>query len=221
MSQIITLAEYKTAKGITDSIADNQLNAIIPMINEFIETYCGRKFGIGNFTEQGEGIVDVQGRFFIKTQNRPISVVNSITIKFYGTTTTLTLDPSLLDLFAEDGYMYYCHAYDTLVGIIRDEYKDNFYYTIAYSGGANVPESVKLAAITAISDYYQMMQASKTVSGEITQQLKSVKIGDYSESYETGSSSMFNTLHDKSTGVLLSQTVRDLLAPYVARNQSW
>ncbi len=218
MSQIITLSEYKTAKGITDTAGDTQLGAIIPMINSFIETYCNRQFGIGNFTEQGEGIVDSQGRFFFKVKNRPISVVNSIIIKFFGTLVSLPLNPALLDLFAEDGYMYYSHAYDNLVGIIRAEWRDNFYYTLTYSGGQSVPPAVKLAAITAISDYYQMLNANKVVSGEVSQQLKSVKIGDYSESYDNV---MFNKLHDVSTGAILSPTVTMLLGPYVYQGQSW
>ncbi len=189
------------------------------MVNDFIENYCHRKFGIGIFTEQGEGIVDVQGRFFIKMRNRPVDVVNSITIKFYGTTTQMSLNPALIDLFAEDGYLYYCHAYDNLVGIIRNEYRDNFYYNITYSGGQEVPATVKLAAVTATSDMFQMLNANRVVSGEITQQLRSVKIGDYTESYDTNN--MFKSLHDRETGAMLSQTVMDLLDYYVARGQSW
>lgn len=221
MADIITLAEYKTVKGITDTGADIQLQAIIPMVCEFIESYCNRQFGIGNFEEQGEGIVDYQGRFFFRTKNRPIAEVFTLGIKFYGTQQTIPLDVTKLDLFKKDGYMYYCYAYDNLTSVTRDEYRDNFYYTITYSGGMNVPQAVKLAAITAISDMFEALNASKVVSGEVTnKELKSVKIGDYSESYET-SSSIFKQLHDKSSGILKTPTILDLLNPYVYRGQSW
>ncbi len=222
MPQIITLTEYKTAKGITDSASDTQLDALLPLVSDSIEDYCNREFGVGNFTEKAEGIVDYQGRFFIRTRQRPIAQVFTIDIRWFGTLQSMPLNVAFLDLFEKEGYMYYAHAYDTLVGIIRDEYKDNYYYTISYSGGMPVPKAVKLAAIMALSDLFETMNAVTLASGVLTNnQLKSVKIGDYAESYETGSSSKFNQLHDKTTGVLFSQTVRDLLNPFVYRGQSW
>lgn len=220
MADVISLAEYKQLKGINDNTSDVQLEMLIEMVSEAIQSYCNRTFGVGNHVEQNEGVVDYQGRFFFKVVNRPIAEVQSVQVKFYGTQQILDIDVDKLDLFAKEGYAYYCHAYDFLVGIIRTEHKDNFYYTIAYSGGQPVPKAVKLAAATAIGDLYEMLSANKTVSGEVNKELSSIKIGDYSESYNT-SSKMFNTLHDKNTGAIFSQTVVDLLAPYVYKGQSW
>ncbi len=222
MADIISLAEYKTAKNITTSEYDAQLTALIPMVNGFIEEYCGRPFGPAEYTEQNEGIIDSLSRYFFKVKNRPIISVQDITLKFTGASSDMTVDTDNIDIFADAGYIYYSYDLSQPTAVLREEYRNVFYYTITYSGGAAVPYPVKLAAITMLGDTFEYFNRVNTAVASGTQNigdLKSVKIGDYSESYETGQG-LFTSQHDKTTGIMMTQTVKDLLTPYKYHGQS-
>lgn len=216
MATILSTSEYKTAVNISSSEYDAQLNALIPMVNDFIERYCNRVFGAVSRTEKNRGIVDHTGRMMFTVKNHPIVSISEITVRFYGTQIDIDIDTSLLDIFEEEGIAYYSSVLDLQSDIvIRQEYKNDFYYTITYSGGENeVPKALKLAAIQMVADNMKYLQDTVTVSGtQSTGALASVQIGDYKESYESGESAFDNT-HDEKTGIILTQTVKDLLAPF-------
>lgn len=44
MADLITLAEYKAYAGLNTPNQDAQINALIPGICQYVETYCNRKF---------------------------------------------------------------------------------------------------------------------------------------------------------------------------------
>jgi len=221
MAEILSLAEYKTVRGITNTSNDTQLAAIIEMVNNYIENYCNREFGNGVFSERNQGIFDYLGRYVFHVKNKPISTVSSVSIRFFGVPTPLNLDPTKLDIFGKEGYCYYSSYVDPGLVVIREEYKNNFYYDITYSGGQAVPKAVQLAAITAVGDTFNYFQKT-TISGtQTTGELTSVKIGDYSESYETSRENSFSQMHDTKTGLVLTKTVTDLLNPFKIAGQSW
>ena len=222
MATILSLTDYKTTAGITSSEYDAQLTELIEMANDFIERYCNRVFGIGEFTEEDEGIIDHTGRYLFTTKQYPIVSVSSLSIRFYGTTSDITIDTSLLDIFERDGIIYYSRPIVQGSGIvIREEYKNQFYYSITYSGGENtVPPAVKMAAVQIVTDSKRYLQDVVTVSGSSHQaNLKSIKIDDYEETYAT-SDDVFLKMHDKTTGLVLTQTVKDLLEPFKRRGQN-
>lgn len=221
MTAILTLPEYKTARGITSNTYDNQLEAIIEMVNDYIESYCNREFGEGVFTERREGIVDYTGKFLFYTKNKPINSVAAISVRFFGTDVPLAVDVTKLDIFSKSGYCYYSWMFDPSIAVIRPEYRNQFYYDITYSGGKPVPKAVTLAAITAVGDVFRSYQESTASGGETpTGNLKSMKIGDYSETYETNDT-IFKNTHSATTGLILTKTVADLLQPYRLQDQSW
>ena len=80
------------------------------------------------------------------------------------------------------------------------------------------------AAVQMLSDTWEYYNRTNTATASGTQQvgeLKSVKIGDYTETYATGDT-VFNTaLRSNKGGVVLTQTVQDILMPYRAQGQSW
>lgn len=226
MADIITLAEYKAAKGYgsADATYDLQLAPLIAMVNDFLPNYCHRTFGVGTtFVEKGEGVVDVRGRYFFRFMNPPVTSVTSIQIKFYGTTEFLTVDTSRLDLFGDQGYAYYDYVLDPLISVVRLEYRSQFYYIATYVGGKAVPAALKLAAIYIVSDTFEYLNrtASHEVTGKQTSgELRSVTIGDYSETYNT-SETLLAKLHDNTSGLILTPTVRSIVDGYRVSGQSW
>jgi hypothetical protein len=224
MANLITLQEFKDAKGITITTYDTLINALIPLVSNYIENYCHRSFTTNTFTEKRRGITDELGRYMFHVKNTPINFITSVTLKFFGTTQELSVDTTRLDIFEEAGYALYSYILDPRISVIRPEYQNDYYYTIVYVGGdAEVPGGVKLATITAVSDvldyYYGSPSASGT--GSVGASHKNFKIGDYSEKTVAGVMSTFGSMHNATTGVILTRTVKDLLAPYVSHDQGW
>lgn len=44
MADLVTLAEYKSFVGITSTNFDTEVKSLIPMISEYVKTYCDRTF---------------------------------------------------------------------------------------------------------------------------------------------------------------------------------
>jgi len=219
MASILSLTEYKTAKGITTTDYDAQLSALVGMANDWIEKYCNRQFGIGTYTEQYEGVIDIMGRYIFKVKNKPITSITSVVVHYIGVTTPLSIDTDELDIFANDGYCYYSNVFDPSIAVIREEYRTNFYYVITYEGGAAVPEGVKLAAINIASNMYEYLSRTNSVveSGMVNMgELMTVQIGDYKEIYDPVARRLLVDLHSKK-GLILSPTIEALLAPYATR----
>jgi len=224
MTNLISLAYYKAVKGITDNSKDVQFIALIGMVSGVIQDYCHRVFGVDDFIEKKEGVVDNMGRFVFSVINKPIVSIDAITIKYIGVPTLLSVDVTTLDIMNESGYAY-SYVYNLLSGVVlRDEYLQNFVYTIEYEGGIAVPAGVQLAAIQMVSDTFEYLYRSTTpslISGTGgTGEIRSVTIGSYSESYDS-TSSVFLQMADKSMGVVLSPTAKSLLGPYVRSGQSF
>jgi len=221
MSDILTLLEYKTLKGITNTNKDGQINAILPMISDWIKKFCGRNFEVAEYTEKKKGLIDYDGKYVFYVKHTPIVSVDSIELKYYGTTATVDIDTTKLDIFEEGGYIYYGYnIYNTNEVILREEYKNNFYYTITYTGGDTVPSPVKLACSYIISDTLKYLDENVVASGSISKgAFKSFKLNEYWEEYESAND-LFKTFYDKKSGLIVSPTVLSLLQPYKQLGQS-
>ena len=44
MADLVTLAQYKEAEGISNPKDDLRLNTIIPSVSQLVKTYCGNSF---------------------------------------------------------------------------------------------------------------------------------------------------------------------------------
>jgi len=219
MATILTLEQYKTAKGITTNDYDNKLNAVIPGVNNFIEKYTQRQFGVAEYTEKRHGVIDRTGKMFVQMKQTPVVSVRSLQVKYFGVTSPLVLDPDNLDLFSE-GYAYYYAPINNGQQVIREQYRDNFSYTVIYSGGEAVPESVKLAAIYMTSNAFEYFVRTNSVASgsETTGQIRKVEIGDYTEWYADSDKLLMSGGKDK--GMMVTQDVIDLLKPYKRQGQS-
>jgi len=219
--EILTLTEYKTLKGIVDTSNDTQISAILPMISDWIKKFCNRSFESTIYTENKKGLIDSLGRLVFYVQHLPITSVTSIDLKYYGTTATISLDVTKLDIFEEGGYMYYAYNQGFLDGVVlRDEYTNNFYYTVVYVGGDEVPSPVKLAATYIVSDTFKYLSENVIPSGEVSKgAFKSFKLSEYWEEYESAND-LFKTAYNKSSGLIISPTVLSLLQSYKRWGQS-
>ena len=193
---------------------------IVDAVNSFIPVYCNREFGEGIFTERNEGIVDYRGRFLLKVRNAPLSQVISAEVKMYGSQQTIPLDVNYLDVFKPEGYAYYNYIYPAFDGIIREEFRDQIYYDIVYSGGGPIPAALKLAASNMVWDSFQNFESNAVVSGEIQAELTSMSLGDYSESYKPISSKT-NNYKSANSGLIVTPTTESLMRPFVHHDQSW
>ena len=223
MATILSLAEYKIAKNITTTDYDVQLASLIGMADSWIESYCNRVFGSGTYTEQYQGVLDSNGRYFFKVKNKPITSITSIDIHFFGVSEALSVDVDELDVFNAFGYAYYSWVLDPSIAVIRVEYRNSFYYNITYVGGESaIPAAVQMAATYIISNTFEYLNRtnSATASGVANVgELSGVKIGSYSETYET-SERIFTKLHSGDIGLVLTPTVKALLDPYVSKGQN-
>ncbi len=223
MANLITAQQFKDAKGITVNTYDTQIDTLLPLVSDFIERYCHRKFGTDDFTEKRRGIIDAEGRYIFHVKNLPIISITSVSLRFFGTTQSLTVDVDRLDIFEEAGYAMYSWILNPSVSVIRAEYRNDFYYTIAYNGREIVPGTVQLATINALADTLDYYYGAPSTSGEgsVGAANAKVKIGDYTEEQVGGERTTFGRMHDTTTGIILTQTVKDLLAPYVSHDQGW
>lgn len=217
MADLITIDEFKALMGITTSDYDASINASIPMVSSYIQSYLGRNFGVAGYTERRQGIVDHLGRFFFQMKNTPVISVSDIALHYYGVSADIAVDVDRLDLLGANGIAYYVFTPDFIDEIVlRPEYRSQFYYDITYSGGETVPHAVKLASANMMHDlleYYKRTN-SMLASGQVAQhELRSVQIGDYRETY-SDSESLFTKFANGDSGLVMTQTVKDLLAPY-------
>lgn len=220
---ILTLSEFKTSKNIQVSTYDAQIEMLAGMVEDAVEKYCGRKFGEAEYEETHEGVTDARGFYLFICNILPVKEIASVKIRYYGTATDLTVDVSKLDLFKSDGCAYYAYATDPSVSVIREEYRDNFYYTIKYTGGyAEIPAGVKFAVLDALSTTFKYYFndritdcATEVPAGEVT----NMSLGDYSITRES-SNDLLKTQLNANTGIVLTQTVKDLLRPYKVMGQS-
>lgn len=217
---LITKDYYKTAKGITTESFDNQIEAIIDMVSSAIIDYTSNPFCENSYTERANGIVDFRGFYLINMKHRPVISVSSLQIKFYGTDTVFNLAPEKLDLFPEYGYAYYADVFPPGIDIIREEYRNNFYYDITYTAGSDViPSAVMMATVMAVSDTFNYWYGDQIDSNnKPLGDTKSASVGEQSITFETRSDKLAK-FSSNDGNIVLSPLVKSLLSQYVITGQ--
>lgn len=224
MASLVTVDKYKTVNGIDNSEYDAQISAILLSASDFAKKYCNKNFEAAEYVEKKKGVIDQYGRYMFFTKEKPIISVQSVAIRFIGSQSNVDVDTSYLDIMDQEGYMYYANALDSGAPFIRSDFRDQFNYTITYSGGyTEAPEPVQTAIMLMTHNMMEYLNRtdSAVASGEaVTGELTRLKIGDYEEFYTDSQGSLFAKLLDKDHGILLTKTVLDLLAPYKKMGQS-
>ena len=217
MSDVLSLSKYKDIVGLNSTEFDVQLIELVEAANRFVETFCGRVFGIAQYTERKQGVMDYQGRYVFHVKNLPlIGTPQSVTLQFFGADAPIALDVDRLDVFNDKGVVYYASALNPGLAVVRPEFQRNFYYDIVYSGGQAVPGDVTLAAAYIVQASQKWLASTTpTASGQSLGTVKKLTIGEYSEDYDNS----FTDLH-KDSGLVLTKTVKELLSRHKKLGQS-
>lgn len=130
--------------------SDEELEVLLVVAKELIDSYTGRVFGPGRVTERGETVVDYQGRILIPMSNFPVGTVHSVNMSAGGIS-PIGLNLNYTQNFYAQGYMYWHTSHspfsnpnagypDIVLG-----YGGALTYEVDYTSTAPVPEVVKHA----------------------------------------------------------------------------
>lgn len=182
---IITAAQYKTFKGISDTTYDAQLAVVVPAAQAVAERYCNRVFDIGTFTELHDG----DGSDTLILKNAPIVSITSIKLvdsagtvlsTYASTDYVLTLVTAIVKLY-DSRYGRLVH--DSF-GILQNTNWGNQPYwprgtqniQVVYSGGyTSAPADLQLAMYLYVDS---ILSAATAAVGTGTYQ--SERLGNYS-----------------------------------------
>ena len=152
MSNLITLADYKDAEGITSPKEDLRISTLIPSISQLVKTYCGNSiidFASSDKTEDFDIYWDT---FAVQLTESPIISISSVGERSgydqsYTTLTTTaheyyidTRTDSVIRTNESGTRLNWKHG----VGAVRIVYR---------AGYASTPEDLKLAVIDLITYY--------------------------------------------------------------------
>jgi len=152
MADLVTLAQYKEAKGISSPTEDLRLNSIIPSISKLVKTYCGNSFVDYYSSNKTEEFNIDWGTHIVQLTESPIvSIVSVEERQSYGSSySTLTTGSNeyYLDtktdsiLRTNDSGRY--QNWPKGVGAIKVVYR---------AGYSSVPEDLKLAVNDLVTYY--------------------------------------------------------------------
>ena len=151
MADLITLATYKDAEGLTTPKEDLRINALIPSVSQLVKTYCGNSiidFYSSNKTETFN--ID-WGTYIVQLTESPVNAIVSVQERnaYNNAYTTLTTGAYEYSLDTKT---------DSVLRTTSSAYKNwptgvdavKVVYTAGYS---SVPADLKLAVIDLITYY--------------------------------------------------------------------
>lgn len=149
MANLITLEEYKVAKGITSTNEDAKITPLLLSVSQLIRTYCGRSFTDYHAADKTELFSIFWGESFIQLSETPVVTITSISERdslagIYEPLTNYYLDTDSDSIYkiAEDGVSN--TSFKTGNGAVKVIYR---------AGWADAPADLKLAAIDLVSYY--------------------------------------------------------------------
>ena len=152
MSNLLTLADYKDAEGITSPKEDLRINSLIPSVSQLVKTYCGNSF-IDFYSSNKTEAFDIHwDTYAVQLTESPI--VSIVTVKersgYDQAYTTLTTG----------AYEYYLDSRtDSIIRTNESGTRLNWKHgvgaveVIYKAGYASLPSDLKLAVIDLITYY--------------------------------------------------------------------
>ncbi len=151
MADLITLASYKEAEGLTTPKEDLRINALIPSVSQLIKTYCGNSFVDFYSSNKTETFNIDWGTYIVQLTESPVNTIVSVEERqsydsAYETLTTgafqYALDTATDSVFRTNAGTY--QNWPRGVAAVRVIYK---------AGWSAVPDDLKLAVIDLITYY--------------------------------------------------------------------
>ena len=152
MSNLITLAEYKDAEGITSPKEDLRINSLIPSVSQLVKTYCGNSFVDFYSSNKVEDFDIYWDTFAVQLTESPI--VSVVTVQERG-----GYDQSYATL-TTGAYQYYLDtSTDSIIRTNESGSRLNWKHgvgavKITYKAGySETPSDLKLAVVDLITYY--------------------------------------------------------------------
>ena len=169
MSDLLTLADYKSIAGVTGTSKDTQIAAVIPAASQAIRSYTDRDFGSAEATEDRDYLYDWSG--FLNIDDA--SAVNSVQLagSTLGSNVYLAqpaggpvytwIELPQRGLSPEMGFTYNLDVF------LRERGTQAVTVTVnADWGWPVVPADVKLAAVWTVSEFMREASPSGAVASE-------------------------------------------------------
>ena len=78
MADLITLATYKDAEGLSTPKEDLRINALIPSVSQLVKTYCGNSFVDFYSSNKTETFNINWGTYIVQLTESPINTIVSV-----------------------------------------------------------------------------------------------------------------------------------------------
>lgn len=167
MTNLITLAEYKDAEGITSPKEDLRINSLIPSVSQLVKTYCGNSFVDFYSSDKTEDFDIYWDTYAVQLTESPVVSVTSVKERggydqAYSTLTTgayeYYLDPrtdSVIRTNESGTRLNWKHG----VGAVEVVYR---------AGYASIPKDLLLAVIDLITYYLKDEHKERRTLGGAT-----------------------------------------------------
>ena len=154
MADLVTLAQYKEAEGISATKDDLRFNSIIPSVSELVKTYCGNSFVDFYSSNKTETFTIDWDTYVVQLTESPVNSVVSVQERetYGGSYDTLTTSDS--EYYLESSTDSILRTNDS--GRYQNWPKGVGSVKVVYTGGySEVPADLKLAVFDLITYYYK------------------------------------------------------------------
>ena len=154
MADLVTLAQYKEAEGISSSKDDLRFNSIVPSVSELVKTYCGNSFVDFYSSNKTETFTIDWDTYVVQLTESPVNSVVSVQERetYGGSYDTLTTSDS--EYYLESSTDSILRTNDS--GRYQNWPKGVGAVKVVYTGGySEVPADLKLAVLDLITYYYK------------------------------------------------------------------
>ncbi len=154
MADLVTLAQYKEAEGISSSKDDLRFNSIVPSVSELVKTYCGNSFVDFYSSNKTETFTIDWDTYVVQLTESPVNSIVSVQEReTYGAAySTLTTSDS--EYYLESSTDSILRTNDS--GRYQNWPKGVGSVKVVYTGGySEVPADLKLAVFDLITYYYK------------------------------------------------------------------
>tara|TARA_Y100001963_G_scaffold131638_1_gene189250 strand:- start:8107 stop:8697 length:591 start_codon:yes stop_codon:yes gene_type:complete len=154
MADLVTLAQYKEAEGISSSKDDLRFNSIIPSVSELVKTYCGNSFVDFYSSNKTETFTIDWDTYVVQLTESPVNSIVSVQERetYGGSYATLTTSDS--EYYLESSTDSILRTNDS--GRYQNWPKGVGAVKVVYTGGYSaVPADLKLAVLDLVTYYYK------------------------------------------------------------------
>ena len=180
MADLVTLAEYKEAEGISSPKEDLRLSSIVPAVSQLVKTYCGNSLIDHYSTNKVEKFSIDWDTYLVQLTESPVNTIVSVhkrdsVTESYSTvpTTDYYLDTATDSVLYVTGSTY--RNWPRGAGAVKVTYT---------AGYASTPKDLKLAIFDLITYYLKdEHKERRTLGGASIQNQGSTSLRDSAVSY--------------------------------------